>query len=425
MSPVPLRRTQAPPPARLVHLGLGNFFRAHAAVYTDQAGDGHEWGIAAFAGRSSGLARRLSAQDGLYTLVMRGPDADEFSPVASVAGAYAGDDEASWLRCLRDPALAVVTLTITEYGYRDDRAAQRLVAGLAERRRADGGPLAIMSCDNLVANGAITARMVLDRAERTDAGLVEWIRQQVTFPSTMVDRITPQPPTDLSALVEAATGARDDVPVVTEPFSEWVIAGEFPAGCPDWHSAGAVFAADIEPAELRKLRLLNGAHSLLAYLGLARGRLTVADAIGDDDCRQWVERWWDEASVELPVPEAGLRDYRARLIDRWSNARIAHQLTQIAADGSQKLPVRVLPVLRLHRERGDLPPAAIMVITQWVGYLRRLRTDAIDADLGSVLPLVDGPPMQVARAVLDRLSDGDPALLEDTELISVLAAELS
>lgn len=419
-----LRRSRPAPPVRVVHLGLGNFFRAHQAVYTDQAVDAQEWGIAAFAGRSSDLARRLSAQDGLYSLVVRRPDADEFSPITSVAEAYAGDDEASWLRCLADPALAVVTLTITEFGYRDERAARRLVAGLAERRRVDGGPLAVMSCDNLIGNGAITARMVLDRAERTDAGLAEWIRAQVTFPSTMVDRITPQPPADLSALVEAVTGARDECPVVTEPFSEWVIAGDFPAGRPDWASAGAVFAADVEPHELRKLRLLNGAHSLLAYLGLARGHTTVAEAIADDECRQWVERWWDEAGRTLPTPESELREYRARLLERWSNPRIAHQLTQIAADGSQKLPVRVLPVLRQYRARNELPPAAVTIIAEWIGYLRQRRTDALDAALDQVLPLVDGPTPRVARAIIARLGDGDPALVDDHELVAALAAQL-
>jgi fructuronate reductase len=418
-----LRRTQAAPPVRLAHLGLGNFVRAHAAVYTDQAADGREWGIAAFAGRSSDLARRLSAQGGLYTLVVRGPDADEFSPVASVVGAYSGDDDAAWGRTLRDPALAVITLTITEYGYRDDRAARRLVAGLAERRRVGAGPLAVMSCDNLIGNGAITARMVLEQAERTDAGLADWIRDQVSFPSTMVDRITPQPPSDLSALVEAATGKRDDGPVVTEPFREWVISGDFPAGRPDWASAGAVFAPDVEPHELRKLRLLNGAHSLLAYAGLARGRVTVAEAIDDDRCREWVERWWDEASYELPLPDQELRDYRARLLERWSNPRIAHQLTQIAADGSQKLPVRVLPVVRLHRKRGDLPHAAIAIIAAWVTYLRSAA--AVDADLDDVRPLVDGPAAPVARAVIDRLGGGDRQLLDDAELLAALAAELT
>jgi fructuronate reductase len=420
----PLRRTKPAPPNRLVHLGLGNFFRAHAAVYTDQAADGPDWGIAAFAGRSRDLARRLAAQDGLYTLVVRGPETDEFTRIGSVAGAFGGDDDETWRQCLRDPALAVVTLTITEYGYRDGRAAQRLVEGLHERRRVDGGPLAVMSCDNLIGNGAITARMVLERAERTDGGLAEWIREQITFPTTMVDRITPQPPAELVAVVEAATGVRDGLPVVTEPFTEWVIAGEFPAGRPDWESSGAVIVTDVEPHELRKLWLLNGAHSLLAYLGLARGWSTVADAINDDQCRQWVERWWDEAGGELPVPASELRDYRARLLERWSNPRIAHQLTQIAADGSQKLPMRVLPVLRRQRARGEIPPAAITIIAQWIGYLRRLGANAVDADLGQLLPLVDGPASSVARAIIDRLSGGDRQLLDDDELLSALAAEL-
>ena len=173
--------------------------------------------------------------------------------------------------------------------------------------------------------------------------------------TTMVDRITPRITPDDLRTVERATGAEDHAPVVTEPFSEWVIAGEFPGGRPRWDAAGATLTADAAPFERRKLWLLNGGHSLLAYAGSLRGHATVAEAMADATCRAWLEGWWDEAAAHLDL-DAG--DYRAALLERFENPRIQHRLAQIAADGSQKLPVRVLPVLRAERAAGRLPEAA-------------------------------------------------------------------
>ncbi len=182
-------------------------------------------------------------------------------------------------------------------------APAKLVAGLDARRRAGGGPIAIVSCDNLPANGAATREVVIEFAELIDPGLAQWITEAVSFPNSMVDRITPRPDAELSALVKAATGADDDCPVVTEPFSEWVISGAFPAGRPQWDQAGVTFTDDIEPHERRKLLLLNGAHSLLAYSGLARGHATVSEAIADPTCRAQVESWWDEARPFVGRPD--------------------------------------------------------------------------------------------------------------------------
>jgi hypothetical protein len=154
--------------------------------------------------------------------------------------------------------------------------------------------------------------------------------------------------------------------VVTESFSEWVLAGDFPSGRPDWQQAGATIAADIEPHEQRKLRLLNGAHSLLAYAGLNRGLATIYDAAHHDECRTWVDRWWAEAALEMLVSPAEIRNYCAQLAQRWENRRMEHRLVQIAADGSQKLPARVVPVVRLHRASGALPLASIAILGAWV-----------------------------------------------------------
>jgi fructuronate reductase len=309
---------RAAAPVRLVHLGLGNFFRAHQAWYTDRAGDAENWGIAAFTGRSATVAEQLTAQDGLYTLVTRGADRDRFDLVASLSRAHAAAEHDAWLSCFAAPDLAAVTITVTEAGYvrrpdggldadrpavradldalrRDPSALvattpARLAAGLAARRRADAGPLAIVPCDNVAGNGAIAARVVGDAAELLDPALAAWIAESVSVVTTMIDRITPRTtPQDVETVL-AATARDDRSPVVTEPFTEWVLQGTFPAGRPRWEDAGATFTDDVTPFEHRKLWLLNGAHSLLAYAGSIRGHLTVAAAVADDTCREWLEQ---------------------------------------------------------------------------------------------------------------------------------------
>ena len=237
--------------------------------------------------------------------------------------------------------MRIVTLTVTEAGYvrggdggldteraehpddlaalRSDRTASvrttpaRLVAGLAARRAADAGPLAVVSCDNLPENGAAAARVVNDFAALLDAGLADWIDDNVSFVTTMVDRITPATTQDdIDAVPTELTGRADAGPVVTEPFTEWVLSGEFPGGRPAWEDAGARFVDDITPFEERKLWLLNGAHSLLAYAGSARGHQTIAEAVTDPVCRDWMIQWWTEASGNLTLPGAGCRGLPGR-----------------------------------------------------------------------------------------------------------------
>jgi fructuronate reductase len=369
---------------RIVHLGLGAFFRAHQAWYTHAAPDAADWGIAAFTGRSAALADALRAQGCRYTLVIRGPETDETVEVTSISDAYAGTDAESWRRVWADPDTAIATMTVTEAAYADPALIGRLVDGLAARRAAGAGPLAIVPCDNLPGNGDVVRRAIQAQTAE-DPGLDRWIAGHVSFVSTMVDRITPA-----SAPAE---------PVVTEPFHEWVLAGDFPAGRPAWEAAGARFVADVRPHEQRKLWLLNGGHSLLAYEGSARGHETVADAVSDPVCRAQLERWWDEAARHLPLPPAEVAAYRAALLERWSNRRIRHRLEQIAMDGWQKIPVRILPVLRLERGAGRLPPGAVHALAAWVRHLRGGASSA--------------------RAVLARL---DPALAEDRDLVAAVAA---
>ena len=343
-------------PARIVHLGLGNFHRAHQAWYTDLAADGADWGIAAFSVRGPGLAERLSAQDGLYSLIERGPDDDAVSVIGSLVEAHPGDDP-RFAELLASPTTAVVTLTITEGGYQhvdgaSPLALTRLVNGLEARRWARGGPLTIVSCDNLPSNGAVTRSVLLELATALDRSLAGWIDEFVSFASTSVDRITPRlGDADLEALRDAS-GWDDAAPVVAEPFSDWVLQGDFPAGRPQWETAGARFVDDVEPFERRKLWLLNGAHTILAASGPGRGHQTVAAAFADPYCSELVIGFWDEAARHLTDPGLDIPAYLAALRQRFANPRIAHRLADIADQAPAKVRVRLLPVLEAELAAG-------------------------------------------------------------------------
>jgi fructuronate reductase len=432
---------------RQVHLGLGNFFRAHQAWYTDRAGDADDWGVAAFTGRRPAAAEALRAQDCLYTLATRGADGDAFALVASISQAHPGSDHGSWLDLVGSPDVRIVTLTVTEAGYlcradgsldaRDPElgadlaalradpkapvatAPVRIVAGLLARRAADAGPLAVVPCDNLPGNGALLAGVLREIADAVDSGLADWMAGQLSVVSTVVDRITPRPTEADSRAVLDATGLVDRCPVVTEPFTEWVLAGGFPGGRPAWHTAGAAFADDVAPFEHRKLWLLNGAHSLLAYAGSARGHATVAEAVTDPVCQDWLRDWWTVCARHLPPPVEAIAAYRESLLGRFANPRIRHTLAQIAADGSRKLPARILPVLRLEREGGRLPEPAVTVLAAWVRHLRGTGAPVTDVRAGELTALAAG---SLAGAVPRALAALDPGTADDAELVAAVLA---
>lgn len=417
----------------MVHLGLGSFFRAHQAWYTDRAPDADQWGTAAFTGRRAALADALAAQDGLYTLVTRGPHDDRSEVISSVSEAHPAADNAAWLRCLRSPDLAVVTVTVTEAGYvrgpdgtldtsdprvRDDAATlradpyapvatapARLLAGLVARDHADLGPITVLPCDNLPDNGDVAAHAVRAMAELVHPRYADLVDRTACFATSMVDRITPATRTaDLEAVREA-TGLADAVPVVTEPFSEWVIQGEFPAGRPRWEDVGARLVSDVSPFTRRKLALLNGGHSLLAYAGCVRGHTAVSEAVADPTCRGWLNQWWDEAEHYLDLPREQTTAYRAALLDRFANPRIRHPLAQIAVDGSEKLPVRILPTLRAHLASGRVPSAATYALAAWICHLRGYGVPVSDVHADAVKRAASGPlagSVPRVLALLDR-----------------------
>ncbi len=444
LTPVRLARDDGRPaaPVRIVHLGLGNFFRAHQAWYTANAPDADDWGIAAFTGRSVDLATALTKQDGLFTLITRAADGDTAEVLGSISFAHPGLDTHAWLTYLADPDVRIVTLTITEAGYlrgsdglldaektdvQEDLAAlrldpaatvgtapARLVAGFAARRAAGAGPLAVVSCDNLPDNGMATAGTVGAFAALLDPELAGWIDDNVSFVTTMVDRITPATTDDDRVVAADLTGRLDDAPVVTEPYSEWVLSGEFPAGRPQWDVAGARFVDDVVPFEERKLWLLNGGHSLLAYAGSARGHRTIAEAVSDPACREWMLEWWTEASGHLTLPQQDVSEYREALLTRFANPRIRHLLAQIAADGSQKLPIRFLPTVRKERADGRLPVGALRALSAWINHLRGAGAPVKDAAAETVTELAAGPITDAVPRVLGYL---DPDLAADKPLV--------
>ena len=397
-----LRRANASPVAtkRIVHLGVGAFHRAHQAWYTAHASDSEQWLITAFTGRSSTIADQLAPQGGVYTLIERGPERDTFAHIDSIHSVLPGTETGALAAAIADAETAVVTLTITESGYRltpagqpdvEDEAVRsdleilrglsdsvaltdnlglttalaRLVAGLELRRRYQGPSIALVSCDNIPGNGDFLARGVAALALAVSPALRHWVDSRVSFVSTSVDRITPRVTADDALTVLEETGWTDAAPVVTEPFSDWVLSGAFPSGRPAWETSGATFVENIEPYEARKLWMLNGAHTLLAFHGPVLGHETVSEAIRDPRCRVAVNAWWDEAARHLPA-DLGIPAYRAALLERFENPRIEHRLEQIAEDGTTKLMLRIVPIALAELKAGRDARACAFVFATWM-----------------------------------------------------------
>lgn len=438
-------------PPRIVHVGIGAFHRAHQAWYTAHADDAGSWGITAFTGRSSDVANRLEPQGGVFTLVERGPTGDRFEHVGSIVRVVAGEHADELIEAVLDPRTAIITITITEAGYRllpdgtpdlanaevasdldalrlafaDDRELVRgrglstplgrLLAGLEVRRRYQGPPLAIVPCDNVPDNGGYVRRGLLALAERLSPQLTEWMASNVSFVSTSVDRITPRLTGEDKDAVAAATGWADAAPVVTEPFSDWVLSGEFPSGRPAWETAGARFVPDIAPFENRKLWLLNGAHTLMSFAGIRIGLTTVAEAIDDPRCRSAVESFWDEAERHLP-DGLDIPAYREALVQRFSNPRIEHRLEQIAEDGLMKLRLRIVPIARAERAAGRSAAACAFAMAAWIDVMERgvQSAEQLPSPHASLLALIDAELARDEAFVANvgaALQGGDEALL--------------
>ena len=451
------RQTNGRPkaPVRIVHLGIGNFTRAHQAWYTEHAADADQWGIAAFTGRSAAIAETLRPSEGLYQLCVATPEGDEVEVISVLSEVHAADDLDAWRGYFADPQLAIVTSTITEAGYlrnkdgdldtanpqlQADIAAlkanpeaevatgpAKFVAGLLARRSAaeqDASHdwlLTFCPCDNIPENGEMVQRIISQAAEQVDPSLVGWLGEHVGFVTTMVDRITPRTTDEDRERVASETGITDPALVITEPFEEWVLSGEFKAGRPAWETEGARFVDDVVPHEARKLTLLNGSHSLMAYAGSIRGHETVYDAITDEVVLGWVDEFWDDAVKHLELPAQELADYREALLGRYRNPRIKHLLAQIAGDGSQKVLIRHVPTIRASLEQGEVAEGATRAVAAWILHLRGAGAPVTDARRDEVLALVQGDEEASVHRVLDHLGIDDERI---AQVVSRQMAEL-
>ncbi|MHB2264039.1 mannitol dehydrogenase family protein [Aliihoeflea sp. PC F10.4] len=351
----------------IVHIGVGAFHRAHQAAMTDAAlgAEGGDWRIRGISLRSTAIAEALNPQNGLYTLIERGAEGTKARVIAAIADVIAGDPAAT-LKALCDPAIRIVTLTVTEKGYGIDRASGGpdwshpavaddrktpdapsgvlglLAAALGARRAAGTAPFTVLCCDNLPENGKLLKAGVVGFAQEIDPALADHIAAEVAFPSSMVDRITPAAGDATFTDAKAATNCTDLAAVETEPFSQWVIEDEFPQGRPAWEAGGAIFVGDVAPYEHMKLTMLNGSHSMLAYTGFLSGRAYVRDVMADADLAVLVRRHLHAAASVLPqLPGFDLSAYADALEARFRNPAIAHATFQIAMDGTEKLPQRI------------------------------------------------------------------------------------
>ena len=397
-----LSRSETTPRWRtgIVHLGLGAFARAHLALYTEDtlaAGGSTDWGILGVSLQRPDQRDHLAPQDYLYTAVERGPEGNAARIVTCLTGVLvAPEDPEAVLAAMSAEGTRIVTLTITEKGYCHDPATGRLnwahptvlhdlahpdaprgaigflVEAMRRRHAAGLRPFTVLCCDNLPANGHVVSKLVAEFAARLSPELAAWIAAEGQFPCSMVDRIVPATtPADL-AEASALTGFEDAATVTHEPFRQWVIEDRFVGGeRPHWEAGGAQFVQEVEPFEHMKLRLLNGAHSALAYLGYLGGHETIADTMADPAYAGFVEALWRDEIVPVvpPPPETDLLAYVAALKARFSNPAIRHRTWQIAMDGSQKLPQRLLGTIRERLAR-DLPiPRLALVIAGWIRYV--------------------------------------------------------
>lgn len=411
------------PISGIVHFGPGAFHRAHQAAYADAVlAEDSRWGISAVALNSTSVADALRPQDGLYTLALLG-ETPAYRVIGSITELLTTADADAIAARLAAPTTRLVTATVTEKGYcltpdgrleRDHPSILRdlrreatptsfigwLVHGLAQRRAERAGGLTVLSCDNLASNGRRLARAVDDFANAVDPDLAKWIADEVRFPSSMVDSITPATDDALRARVAAATGLDDAWPIQRETFTQWVIEDDFAGPRPPFDLASAQFVSSVTAFEDAKLRLLNGAHSSLAYLGLMRRHETVGEAMADPELASFVETMMrqDIAPSLSPTPGLDLPAYIAAVLARFRNPAIRHLLSQIAWDGSQKLPFRLFATIADARAAGRPVDRLVVPIAAWIHFLA--------LDLPPAPPLVDplGPTLAPrAREGVDSL----------------------
>ncbi|HWT62523.1 MAG TPA: mannitol dehydrogenase family protein [Ochrobactrum sp.] len=410
----------------IVHLGLGNFARAHLLAYTDTvlAQKGGDWRVIGVSLRGTAAAQSLNPQNGYYTLITRGVST-EARVIGALDRVLAGPNVSrDAVEAMASPSCRIVSLTVTEKGYgissdgQLDRSHPAVVADLTNpetpigviglivaalaRRMAMGlPPFTVLSCDNLSHNGQKLRNAVLTFARETQGEtLSSWIEKNGSFPSSMVDRITPASNADTARLARELIGQDDQAAVETEPFTQWVVEDQFCVGRPEWECAGVLFVDDVAPYERMKLRMLNGAHSMLAYSGQLSGKTFVRDVMEDPDHAALVRRHLAAAAATVKGLTIDLDGYASALAERFSNPAIAHATAQIAMDGTQKLPQRITaPALEALASGKPYRPF-VFALASWLAYLARRETD------GYLIPLND-PKAAVLQNELKNIKTSD------------------
>ncbi|MBD1564030.1 fructuronate reductase [Vibrio sp. SA48] len=398
--------------SRIVHLGFGAFHRAHQALFTNEMLEktNSDWGICEvnlFGGED--LIQSLRAQDHLYTVIEKGAEATDVKIISSVTESLhpTFDGINSVIEKMAEPQVAIVSMTITEKGYCADPATGTLdknnplvIADLANptepksalgyivqalklRRERGLTPFTVMSCDNVQENGHVAKAAVMEFAQLLDPELRDWIETNVTFPCTMVDRIVPAATEETLTEIADLLGCEDPCGIACEPFRQWVIEDNFVAGRPDWNVAGAEFVADVVPYEEMKLRMLNGSHSFLAYLGYLGGYAHISDTMTDEGYRKAAFDMMMQAQApSLTMPEGtDLEGYAKLLIERFTNPSLKHKTWQIAMDGSQKIPQRMGGSLRFHLAQGSNFSWLATAIAGWMRYVSGVDEQGNDIDV--------------------------------------------
>ncbi|MBW8246666.1 mannitol dehydrogenase family protein [Enterobacter mori] len=396
--------------SRIVHFGFGAFHRAHQALLTNRVLNekGGDWGICEISLFSGDvLMSQLRAQDHLFTVLEKGAEGNQAIVVGAVHECLNAklDSLAAIIEKFCEPQVAIVSLTITEKGYCIDPATGKLdmhntrilhdlenptephsapgilVEALHRRRERGLPPFTVLSCDNIPDNGHVVKNAVLGMAQKRSAELAGWIDAHVSFPGTMVDRIVPAATETSLAEITQELGVEDPCAISCEPFIQWVVEDNFVAGRPEWEAAGVQMVKDVLPWEQMKLRMLNGSHSFLAYLGYLAGYAHINKCMEDASFREAARRvMLNEQAPTLRITDVDLTAYADSLIDRFANPALQHRTWQIAMDGSQKLPQRMLDGIRVHLERKSAWPLLALGVAGWIRYVSGTdeRGDAID-----------------------------------------------
>ncbi|MNQ50275.1 Mannitol 2-dehydrogenase [compost metagenome] len=441
----------------IVHLGLGAFARAHLAAVNEaalHAGGDLAWGICGVSLRQADTRDALAPQAGLYTLALRSADATgREQQQATVIGCLlemlvAPEDPPAVLARIAHADTRIVSVTVTEKGYCHDPASGRLnlqhpdivhdlaqpllprstigflVWGLQQRRATGRGPITLMSLDNLPSNGHLLRGMVLAFARQVDPALATWIETLCAFPCSMVDRIVPRTTDQDRRDVARTLGLHDAWPVLGEPYLEWVVEDQFAAGRPDWAAGGARFVAEAAPFETLKLRTVNGAHSALAYLSVMAGWATVDEAMAQPALKAYLAALMqDEILPTLPpLPGLDLARYQQRLLQRFENPALKHQTRQIAMDGSQKLPQRLLDTVRA-RLAADLPIGKLaLAVAAWLHFLRGVDEAGLRYDIQDPMAAELAQRYAQAELAAECGGPGPAAMLAWTETLTGVVA---